>query len=700
MKSKKTFRLFITGVVFSVFLIFISVNFIFFTSLMKNQIRMKFIDENRYISRVTEELIDEEKNRMMDYGIVVKNYERAHFGVAEGIFFDLDYDKIARYKTAEGVFSLKPVTKLSYMTLANTIKNGITNHDDGKNIILIGKDKKILGYTLDDTREFLDTGNEEYINDLVTNKNGDYAGLSFLQERNGKIFVKAAVPALNYMHEITGIYVVGKTLDSSFLDNLKMKTNKDIFLIKDNEIISSTIYDNGSRITGIKIKKKLTEPRTKIDLKEFEKGINNHKEMKKRIKHFGTDDGYFEMQIAGRDMGINYFPLYDYNKKLIGFIGVGFSLGIITDMTHEGIMGFVLYSAVFAFLLLIMLVKGLKKGFKPFENIMVLFEKLSQGKYERIDVKAYGELKMLVDSANILTETIELRESQLKDANRELEELNRELEEKVEERTYELKETIEALQKTKSELIDTIDKMKKMQEQLVASEKMASIGKLAGGIAHEVNSPLGAILTSAQSIKLDADFINQPEEKSSITEGVTIIETAVKKVRDIISKLLIFTNKGGERKEVINISKLLDAIVQDLKEDYSLEGINLLAELEENVIIEGSGLEFSQAIKGIIANGRDACLRKRSPNMEIKVNLKNNADNITISIADNGSGIKESDKNRVFDPFFTTKDIGKGLGLNLSVGREILKKHNGSITFESTENIGTVFNIIIEKSSS
>lgn len=699
MRKKAGFREMIAGVVFSVFCIFMVINFFFFSTFMKEQVRKKFIDENRYISYVTEEILEEEKQKILDSAGIIANYERAYLGLVEKIFYSIEYSKNSKGEH-EGKVVFQNPDKLAYMKLANYIKNGLFCNDNTKNIMLIDKDRKLLGYTIGNNKDFLDTGNEKYVEDVLKNSSADFAGVAFLQEKNGKMFLKGAKAAASMGDDIRGVVVVGRTLETDFLENLKDKTNKDIILIINNKIVNSTIFENGTKITGNIIKNKLIERRKKIEMmsEEAQRQFKNGGVKPKML--LPKNDAYFEMLIGGREMGFNYFPIYDYENKLIGYIGVGFNIGIINEITHNAIKGFLIYSALFAIMLSLMLHKGLKKAFEPFESILVHFSKIIKGKYEKLTIKTIGELKTIVDSVNMLTETIELREEQLKDANRELEELNRELEEKVEERTYELKETITALQLTKSELIESMEKMKQMQEQLVATEKMASIGKIAGGIAHEVNSPLGAILTSAQSIKFDADFVKQKEEKESIIEGAGIIESAVRKVRDIISKLLIFTNKGGDRKEIVNLSGLFVAMTEDIRRDSLNEGIDIIQEFEPNIQIEGSGLELTQALKGIIINAKDAVLKKQGKEKFIKIKLSSETVDekrkITIIIEDNGIGIKESDKGKLFVPFFTTKDVGKGLGLNLSVGREIFRKHNGSIEFESTEGIGTKFIITMD----
>ncbi len=242
---------------------------------------------------------------------------------------------------------------------------------------------------------------------------------------------------------------------------------------------------------------------------------------------------------------------------------------------------------------------------------------------------------------------------------------NLELERKVEERTKELKET---------------------QSQLVQAEKLASIGTLAGGVAHEINNPLTAVLTNVQMLKMT----NEVEDK----EALSLIEQGAKRCREIIQKLMRYARKieEGETREEVDINKVIRAASDFLGYQLKQENIELELALGETGPISGVSNELEQVFTNLILNGRDAVKAAgRKGKIGIKTSQKNGL--VHIEVADNGIGIKKENLNRIFDPFYTTKDVGEGTGLGLTVTTGIVEKHSGKISVSSREGQGATFSI-------
>ncbi len=235
-----------------------------------------------------------------------------------------------------------------------------------------------------------------------------------------------------------------------------------------------------------------------------------------------------------------------------------------------------------------------------------------------------------------------------------------------------------------------------VQKQLIQAEKLATVGTLAGGVAHEINNPLTAILTNAQML-LSSDTITDKLDK----ESLELIEEATKRCRTIVQKMMTYARKPLETAKTSNIN-VLDVLkkVTDFI-GYQLEQDNIKIRIEANgssYVALGNSNEFEQVFTNLILNARDA-IKSVKRSGAIFVKFSDSGKSIKASIEDEGSGIPAEIRSKIFDPFFTTKDVGKGVGLGLAICQSIVEKHNGSISFESEMGKGTIFTISLPKAS-
>lgn len=240
---------------------------------------------------------------------------------------------------------------------------------------------------------------------------------------------------------------------------------------------------------------------------------------------------------------------------------------------------------------------------------------------------------------------------------------NAELEKKVEERTRELKET---------------------QVQLIQAEKLATIGTLAGGVAHEINNPLTAVLTNVQMLKM-SDPVEDPESLALIEEGA-------RRCQQIIQKLMRYARKTDEAEsyQEVDLNRVIQSVCDFI--GYQLKQDNITVELALGSIdpVLGISNELEQVFTNLILNAKDAIKLSGRPG-RIGIRTKPANGQIQIEVADNGIGIKKESLARIFDPFYTTKDVGEGTGLGLTVSSGIVEKHRGRISVTSNEGQGTVF---------
>ena len=285
--------------------------------------------------------------------------------------------------------------------------------------------------------------------------------------------------------------------------------------------------------------------------------------------------------------------------------------------------------------------------------------------------------------------------------------MNRILEERVEQRTRELNETI--------------DQLKAAQKQLVQSEKMASIGQLAAGVAHEINNPTGFVLSNLGTLKEYARVLKQlalkleeaakaPSEKvpQLLQEGRGIAEEnelqyimndldalldeteeGAVRIRDIVRDLRNFSRPEGEGFTEHNLNEIVESALKlvwnKLKYKCSVE-----KQLGELPPIHCNRNQIEQVLVNLMLNAADAV---EADGRIVLRTAQSASGGVLFSIEDNGAGIPEEHLSRLFDPFFTTKEVGKGTGLGLSISHGIIEMHNGTINVDSSPGEGTRFTV-------
>ncbi|MBU2250927.1 MAG: GHKL domain-containing protein, partial [Candidatus Omnitrophica bacterium] len=235
------------------------------------------------------------------------------------------------------------------------------------------------------------------------------------------------------------------------------------------------------------------------------------------------------------------------------------------------------------------------------------------------------------------------------------------------------------------------EELVEVQNQLTQAAKLASVGTLAGGVAHEINNPLAAILTNAQMLLASLDDLDADELKDSLE----LIEEATKRCRVIVKKLMTYARKPMEVSEVVvvDLLEVVEKVNSFLGYQLQQENITIAVKAEEaQYPAVGNHNEFEQVVTNLVLNAKDAIKRVKKSG-QVEISLSKNDNWIRLDIKDEGSGIPKDDIPKIFDPFFTTKDVGKGLGLGLSISQSIIEKYKGSIFLKSKEGEGTTFTV-------
>ncbi len=246
-------------------------------------------------------------------------------------------------------------------------------------------------------------------------------------------------------------------------------------------------------------------------------------------------------------------------------------------------------------------------------------------------------------------------------------------------------------------LIDKLDNAYKdlssTQEQLRSAEKLASIGELAAGVAHEINNPLGTILLYSSMLK--EDLAKKVYSSQQVDDLKLMIEEA-NRCKNIVANLLNFARQNKLKITRTNICKLLDNIIKSVKINPNYK--NIVFEIDDSLnecFINADEDQLRQVFINIVNNSCESMIESQTK--ILKLTLSNGSDFLNINIKDTGCGIPKENYGKIFTPFFTTKKMGKGTGLGLAISYGIIKMHRGDIQFQSETGVGTSFEITLPK---
>jgi len=233
-------------------------------------------------------------------------------------------------------------------------------------------------------------------------------------------------------------------------------------------------------------------------------------------------------------------------------------------------------------------------------------------------------------------------------------------------------------------LEEIIKKLKEKQAQLVEAEKLASVGKLAAGIAHEINNPLTSVLTFS-NLMLEQCPPGDPRH-----EKLKLMARETNRARTIVRQLLNFSRETAIKPVKININDPVSEITDSLVAQDAFKGIELNMRLGEDLPeVSADPAQIGQVVMNLLLNAIHAI----TPPGRIDVVTCANGNDVEIVFTDTGAGIAEEHLHKIFDPFFTTKSMTKGTGLGLAVSYGIIKKHSGEIEVSSTEGKGSTFTV-------
>ena len=250
----------------------------------------------------------------------------------------------------------------------------------------------------------------------------------------------------------------------------------------------------------------------------------------------------------------------------------------------------------------------------------------------------------------------------------------------------ELKNAFIQLEKNNAEL-------KSMQETLVQAGKMAALGELAAGIAHELNQPLQSVRGYAQELQSVGSIESATSSTGSYLKEII---TSVDKMATIIQYLRTFTRKSTESFESVDVHTAIEEALKMLSRQFASRGIQVSREFSQKTEkIYANPLQLEQVFINLSTNARDAIESSGRGSGQIWISTRQDGRFVEVIFRDDGGGMNEKTKSKIFNPFFTTKEVGQGMGLGLSLSYGILNKIHASIVVESELGKGTKFIIRI-----
>jgi signal transduction histidine kinase len=282
---------------------------------------------------------------------------------------------------------------------------------------------------------------------------------------------------------------------------------------------------------------------------------------------------------------------------------------------------------------------------------------------------------------------------------KELERLNSDLEERVRERTQALENANVELRTERQELQAAMTQLAETQEQLLQMEKMASIGLLTAGVAHEINNPLGFIVPNFELIEswlaAAREGRRDPRIQSFDDLGNLVSECrrGLDRIARLVRQLRIFSHPGRQDLVQVDVDALVRSVVTLVEREIAGHA-TVTVYSNHDCIARGNDDQLRQVVLNLLLNSAQSFLPDRTDG-RIEVFVERKDDTVGIRVIDNGCGIAPENLRRVFDPFFTTKAVGHGTGLGLAISRDLVKKMEGNVTLDSQLGRGTAATVTL-----
>ena len=375
---------------------------------------------------------------------------------------------------------------------------------------------------------------------------------------------------------------------------------------------------------------------------------------------FGQGRGFRGLAFVVRDWYISgYDPILNYNGQIIGMLYVGLLEKAYTSTRDRVILSFFGLAGIGFIFIIGVSYYEIRRITLPIATMVAATRSITAGRFDQeVDSNSQGEIALLADSFNTMLKS-------LRQMRADLEEWARTLEEKVRRRTEELVA---------------------MQARVAQSERLASLGLLAAGVAHEINNPLGGILS------LTALTLEDMKEDDPNRENLDEVVKQTQRCRDIVKGLLEFSRHSEVNTEPADLNKILQETLSWIEKQAQFFNISVVENWDPRLpAVMADKSQLQQVFMNVLMNAVQAMQEKGVITITTRHNAAASA--VELLISDTGCGIPPEKVDQIFDPFFTSKASGQGTGLGLSIAYGIITSHRGSISVASEVGKGSTFTI-------
>lgn len=428
-----------------------------------------------------------------------------------------------------------------------------------------------------------------------------------------------------------GLVFGGRLLNNNFefVDNIKNLVFRDE-KISGVEVGSATLFMEGLRIsTNVKRNDGTRAIGTRVSEKVYEKVVHQQK--------IWVDKAF----VVNKWFISGYAPIHNIKDEVVGILYVGMLEEKYDQIRRNTTMLFLIMTIIGTLIAVLLSFSLIKRIIYPLNSFIAASKEIADGNYSRkIHMESKDEMGILASSFNKMIDAIFERDQILKEST---------------------------------------------QSQIAQSEKLASLGRLASGIAHEVNNPLTGILTYSS-------MLSEELRDTQYKEDLDIIVKETLRCRNIVRGILDFARETRLERSLVNICDVINDTLKILENHISFHNIRVIRNFHESIPdISVDENQIKSVINNLCLNAADAM--PEGGDLKISVHYDDSLNYIIIEISDTGKGISEENLSKVFDPFFTTKAPGEGTGLGLSVSHGIINSHEGTIDVRSHVGKGATFTI-------
>jgi len=464
----------------------------------------------------------------------------------------------------------------------------------------------------------------------------------FKDRETSGMMLKVAAPVFDEDKRLLGALYGGHLLNRDYLivDRIKDIVYRGV-KYEGKDIGTATIFQWDVRIsTNVRNSEGLRAIGTRVSRDVYEKVLENGEPYIGRA------------YVVNADYITTYDPIRNVKGEIIGMLYVGILEAPYIDRRNELVLSFFAIAILGVILALLIVVFVTSRITKPLKHLVFATEKIAQGDlaYE-VPVASGDELGNLATSFNKMTKALKSSNEEILKRSKELEKANKELRE--------------------------------TQAQLIQTEKLSSLGRLAAGVAHELNNPLTGVMTFSHLLLRSA-------KDEATRKDLEIIVRETTRCKQIIKGILDFARETPPERKLCQINDVIEKTLSILEHQSLFHNIQIERNLDERIPqiwIDENQIE--QVLMNIALNAAEAM--NGQGGLSFSDSLNQRGDFVEVRVVDTGAGIPEENLNKIFDPFFTTKDPQKGTGLGLSVSYGIIQKHHGDILVESEVGKGTTF---------